>query len=72
MSDILHFWLLIIYQIVSNIGEKIGTVWKKWPGFNDERNMDHEYFGLDGEFYQSQFYSSGSHCGSFYIMYNFT
>uniref|UniRef100_A0A8D2ZHN1 Phospholipid scramblase n=1 Tax=Scophthalmus maximus TaxID=52904 RepID=A0A8D2ZHN1_SCOMX len=33
--------------IVSNIGEKIGTVWKKWPGFNDERNMDHEYFGLD-------------------------
>ncbi|XP_008279443.1 phospholipid scramblase family member 5, partial [Stegastes partitus] len=35
------------FQIVSNIGEKIGTIWKKWPGFNDERNMDHEYFGLD-------------------------
>ncbi|XP_050926023.1 phospholipid scramblase family member 5 isoform X2 [Lates calcarifer] len=35
------------FQIVSNIGEKIGTIWKKWPGFNDEHNMDHEYFGLD-------------------------
>ncbi|KAA8587312.1 hypothetical protein FQN60_016174 [Etheostoma spectabile] len=34
-------------QIVSNIGEKIGTIWKKWPGFNDEHNMDHEYFGLE-------------------------
>ncbi|KAK2822325.1 hypothetical protein Q5P01_022390 [Channa striata] len=38
------------FQIVSNIGEKIGTIWKKWPGFNDEHNMDHEYFGLEGEF----------------------
>lgn len=37
------------HQIVSNIGEKIGTIWKKWPGFNDEHNMDHEYFGLEGE-----------------------
>uniref|UniRef100_A0A7N6BYX3 Phospholipid scramblase n=1 Tax=Anabas testudineus TaxID=64144 RepID=A0A7N6BYX3_ANATE len=37
------------FQIVSNIGEKIGTIWKKWPGFNDEQNMDHEYFGMDGE-----------------------
>uniref|UniRef100_A0A3P8SR69 Phospholipid scramblase n=1 Tax=Amphiprion percula TaxID=161767 RepID=A0A3P8SR69_AMPPE len=35
------------FQIVSNIGEKIGTIWKKWSGFNDERNMDHEYFGLE-------------------------
>ncbi|XP_049455454.1 phospholipid scramblase family member 5 [Epinephelus fuscoguttatus] len=35
------------FQIVSNIGEKIGTIWKKWPGFNDEHNMDHEYFGLE-------------------------
>ncbi|XP_028283265.1 phospholipid scramblase 3 [Parambassis ranga] len=35
------------FQIVSNIGEKIGTIWKKWPGFNEEHNMDHEYFGLD-------------------------
>ncbi|KAF7662720.1 hypothetical protein LDENG_00227530 [Lucifuga dentata] len=35
------------FQIVSNIGEKMGTIWKKWPGFNDEHNMDHEYFGMD-------------------------
>ncbi|XP_040912103.1 phospholipid scramblase family member 5 [Toxotes jaculatrix] len=34
------------FQIVSNIGEKIGMIWKKWPGFNGEHNMDHEYFGL--------------------------
>ncbi|XP_026169224.1 phospholipid scramblase 2 [Mastacembelus armatus] len=36
-----------LFQIVSDIGEEIGTIWKKWPGFNDERNMDHEYFGLE-------------------------
>ncbi|XP_051258003.1 phospholipid scramblase family member 5 [Dicentrarchus labrax] len=35
------------FQIVSNIGEKMGTIWKKWPGFGDEHNMDHEYFGLE-------------------------
>ncbi|KAM9323680.1 phospholipid scramblase family member 5 [Pholidichthys leucotaenia] len=35
------------FKIVSNIGEEIGTIWKKWPGFNDELNLDHEYFGLD-------------------------
>ncbi|XP_028328245.1 phospholipid scramblase family member 5 [Gouania willdenowi] len=34
------------FQIVSNMGERIGTIWKKWSGFNDECNMDHEYFGL--------------------------
>lgn len=37
-------------QVVSDIGEEVGRVWKKWPGFNEEQNMDHEYFGLDGEF----------------------
>lgn len=37
-------------QIVSDIGEEVGRVWKKWPGFNEEQNMDHEFFGLDGEF----------------------
>nr|XP_046264128.1 phospholipid scramblase family member 5 [Scatophagus argus] len=35
------------FQIVSNTGEKMGTIWKKWPGFNEEHNMDHEYFGLE-------------------------
>lgn len=47
--------LLIIHQIVSNIGEEMGTIWKKWPGFNDEHNMDHEYFGLEGEFKEMWF-----------------
>ncbi|XP_068605387.1 phospholipid scramblase 2 [Brachionichthys hirsutus] len=35
------------FQIVSDIGEKMGSIWKKWPGFNGDRNMDHEYFGLE-------------------------
>ncbi|KAM4605524.1 phospholipid scramblase family member 5 [Polymixia lowei] len=35
------------FQVVSMIGEQIGTIWKKWPGFDDECNMDHEYFGLE-------------------------
>ncbi|KAI1882972.1 hypothetical protein AGOR_G00240390 [Albula goreensis] len=35
------------FQIVSSIGERLGRIWKKWPGFNEEYNMDHEYFGLD-------------------------
>ncbi|XP_061551133.1 phospholipid scramblase 1 [Phycodurus eques] len=35
------------FQIVSNIGENIGTIWKKWPGFQQEHNMDHEYFGME-------------------------
>ncbi|XP_068593591.1 phospholipid scramblase family member 5 isoform X2 [Cebidichthys violaceus] len=35
------------FQIVSHIGEKMGTIWKKWPGFNVEHNMDHEHFGLE-------------------------
>lgn len=50
-----YVWLLIIHQIVSNIGEEMGTIWKKWPGFNDEHNMDHEYFGLEGEFKEMWF-----------------
>uniref|UniRef100_A0A8C1PZ11 Phospholipid scramblase n=1 Tax=Cyprinus carpio TaxID=7962 RepID=A0A8C1PZ11_CYPCA len=36
-------------QLVSNIGERIGCIWKRWPGYNEECNMDHEYFGLDGK-----------------------
>lgn len=37
------------------IGEHIGTVWKKWPGYNESCNMDHEHFGLDGENQNVQF-----------------
>ncbi|KAJ8274605.1 hypothetical protein COCON_G00092300 [Conger conger] len=35
------------FQVVSTIGERLGRIWKKWPGFNEECNMDHEFFGLD-------------------------
>ncbi|XP_062844108.1 phospholipid scramblase 2 [Trichomycterus rosablanca] len=35
------------FQVVSMIGEHVGRVWKKWPGYNERCNMDHEYFGLD-------------------------
>uniref|UniRef100_A0A3B3I725 Phospholipid scramblase n=1 Tax=Oryzias latipes TaxID=8090 RepID=A0A3B3I725_ORYLA len=38
-----------ILKIVSSIGEPIGSIWKKWPGFNEEHNMDHDCFGLEGE-----------------------
>ncbi|XP_051552714.1 phospholipid scramblase family member 5 [Myxocyprinus asiaticus] len=34
-------------QVVSSIGESIGRIWKRWPGYNEECNMDHNYFGLD-------------------------
>uniref|UniRef100_A0A3B1K891 Phospholipid scramblase n=1 Tax=Astyanax mexicanus TaxID=7994 RepID=A0A3B1K891_ASTMX len=37
------------FQVVSTIGERVGTVWKKWPGYNEECNMDHEHFGLDSK-----------------------
>lgn len=35
--------------MVSSIGETIGRIWKRWPGYREEGNMDHEYFGLDGK-----------------------
>ncbi|XP_030629313.1 phospholipid scramblase 2 [Chanos chanos] len=35
------------FQVVSAIGENVGTIWKRWPGYNEECNMDHEYFGID-------------------------
>lgn len=37
------------HQLVSSIGESIGRIWKRWPGYNEECNLDHEYFGLDGK-----------------------
>ena len=33
------------------MGENIGTIWKRWPGFNDDVNIDHEYFGLESELF---------------------
>lgn len=35
--------------MISSIGESIGRIWKRWPGYNEECNMDHEHFGLDGK-----------------------
>ncbi|TRY69737.1 hypothetical protein DNTS_035417 [Danionella cerebrum] len=34
-------------QVVSSIGETVGRIWKRWPGYNEECNMDHEYIGID-------------------------
>ncbi|KAG1939464.1 phospholipid scramblase 2-like [Pimephales promelas] len=36
-------------QVVSTIGDSVGRIWKRWPGYSEECNMDHEYFGLDGK-----------------------
>ncbi|CAL9688784.1 unnamed protein product [Knipowitschia caucasica] len=35
------------FQIMANTGDKIGMIWKKWPGFTHQQNMDHDYFGLN-------------------------
>ncbi|KAF7692613.1 phospholipid scramblase family member 5 [Silurus meridionalis] len=35
------------FQVVSMIGERIGTIWKKWPGYNESCNIDHEHFGFN-------------------------
>ncbi|KAM3930817.1 phospholipid scramblase family member 5-like [Leptodactylus fuscus] len=35
------------FQVTSVDGQKIGIIWKRWPGFNEDHNMDHEFFGLD-------------------------
>lgn len=51
-SHIMQYYIQysIMHQVVSNIGEEVGTIWKRWPGFSEAQNMDHEYFGLEGEF----------------------
>ncbi|XP_077146325.1 phospholipid scramblase family member 5-like isoform X2 [Ranitomeya variabilis] len=35
------------FQVTSVEGQKIAIIWKRWPGFNEEYNMDHDFFGLD-------------------------
>ncbi|XP_071998589.1 uncharacterized protein [Engystomops pustulosus] len=35
------------FQVTSVDGEKIAIIWKRWPGFNEDYNMDHDFFGLD-------------------------
>ncbi|XP_040285947.1 phospholipid scramblase family member 5-like [Bufo bufo] len=35
------------FQVTSVDGQKIAIIWKRWPGFNEDYNMDHDFFGLD-------------------------
>ncbi|KAL8188193.1 UNVERIFIED_CONTAM: hypothetical protein K2H54_062772 [Gekko kuhli] len=35
------------FQVLSPAGDAVASIWKKWPGFREERNMDHEFFGVD-------------------------
>ncbi|CAM4609939.1 phospholipid scramblase 2-like [Caretta caretta] len=35
------------FQVTSCAGSPLAVIWKRWPGFNEDRNMDHEFFGVD-------------------------
>ncbi|KAM8953082.1 phospholipid scramblase 3-like [Pelodytes ibericus] len=35
------------FQVTSLNGQLVAIIWKRWPGFNEDYNMDHEFFGLD-------------------------
>ncbi|XP_043348069.1 phospholipid scramblase family member 5-like isoform X2 [Dermochelys coriacea] len=35
------------FQVTSRAGSPLAVIWKRWPGFNEDRNMDHEFFGVD-------------------------
>ncbi|XP_075794259.1 phospholipid scramblase 2-like [Pelodiscus sinensis] len=35
------------FQVTSRTGSPLAVIWKRWPGFNEDRNMDHEFFGVD-------------------------
>ncbi|XP_053164998.1 phospholipid scramblase family member 5-like [Hemicordylus capensis] len=35
------------FQVLSSTGCLVASIWKKWPGFHEECNMDHESFGVD-------------------------
>ncbi|XP_063772605.1 phospholipid scramblase family member 5-like isoform X2 [Pseudophryne corroboree] len=35
------------FQVTSLDGELVAIIWKRWPGFNEDYNMDHDFFGLD-------------------------
>nr|XP_033813682.1 phospholipid scramblase family member 5-like [Geotrypetes seraphini] len=37
------------FQVTSHIGQFLAVIWKRWPGFNIDCNMDHEFFGLDSK-----------------------
>ncbi|XP_056421492.1 phospholipid scramblase family member 5-like [Hyla sarda] len=35
------------FQVTSVDGHKIAMIWKRWPGYNEDYNIDHDFFGLD-------------------------
>ncbi|XP_075056695.1 phospholipid scramblase family member 5-like [Mixophyes fleayi] len=35
------------FQVTSLDGRLVALIWKRWPGFNEDYNMDHDFFGLD-------------------------
>ncbi|XP_032659752.1 phospholipid scramblase family member 5-like [Chelonoidis abingdonii] len=35
------------FQVTSRAGSPVAVIWKRWPGFNEDRNTDHEFFGVD-------------------------
>ncbi|XP_073485209.1 phospholipid scramblase family member 5-like [Aquarana catesbeiana] len=35
------------FQVTSLEGQIVAIIWKRWPGFNEDYNMDHDFFGLD-------------------------
>ncbi|XP_072266272.1 phospholipid scramblase family member 5-like [Pyxicephalus adspersus] len=35
------------FQVTSLEGQIVAIIWKRWPGFNEDYNMDHDVFGLD-------------------------
>uniref|UniRef100_A0A8C5PMT9 Phospholipid scramblase n=1 Tax=Leptobrachium leishanense TaxID=445787 RepID=A0A8C5PMT9_9ANUR len=35
------------FQVTSLNGQHLAIIWKRWPGYNEDYNMDHEFFGLD-------------------------
>ncbi|KYO47173.1 phospholipid scramblase 2-like [Alligator mississippiensis] len=35
------------FQVTSHAGSPLAVIWKRWPGFSEDCNRDHEFFGVD-------------------------
>ncbi|OCT57631.1 hypothetical protein XELAEV_18003275mg [Xenopus laevis] len=35
------------FQVTSLDGQLLAVIWKRWPGFNMDYNMDHDFFGIN-------------------------
>lgn len=42
-------YVTICVQVTSLEGQIVAIIWKRWPGFNEDYNMDHDFFGLDSK-----------------------